>query len=573
MPIFVILVLMLLIAALVSNRVSPPVAFVVALGGFIGLDLISLEGALQNVVNPALVTLVLLILCSLALEKTPFVSGLGDRLLNTGYRRSIARLFLVTSTASALVNNTAVVASLLSTIRRNRFFSASRVLLPLSYASIFGGGLTLIGSSTNMVVNSLAIQEGIHALGFFTFTGLGLIMVGIGALVTALLGKYLLPDHEIISVKSKDYFIEAQIDNHSPLVGRSITANKLRNLGSLFLAEIIRDGRLISPVSPDELLETGDVLVFSGDISSVHLLTQFSGLTLFNETEGLLTENLVEVFISHQSMLVGKTIRDVNFRTQFDAAVVAIRRGNEQLAGRLGEIRLRTGDNLILATGSDFHQRTNLERNFYLVNGLKAERFLTQSQSISVLGAFAITILCAMIGWINLAEGLCFLLAAYLFTGVLTLDEIRRRFPYEMLIIVTATLGIAQVIVHSGAAAMIANGIVAAVGQWGVFGGLLGVYLMALLFTEVINNNAAAAMVFPIAIEVASQWHASPLPFIIAIIFGASASFISPFGYATNLMVFSAGNYQVQDYVRIGLPLSIIYSVIVLILIPMFFPF
>ncbi|MGI9281235.1 MAG: SLC13 family permease [Endozoicomonas sp.] len=573
MPSIVLLILALLVTALVFNKLRPAVAFVSAVGFFIALGYISLESALNKAVNPALITLVLLILVSLALEKTPFVTGLGDKLFKSGYRRSIVKLFVLVSSTSALINNTAVVASLLSTVRKNKHYSASRVLLPLSYASIFGGGLTLIGSSTNMIVNSLAIQEGIGSLGFFTFTKLGLVMALLGCLVIALLGKRVLPDRPTDAVDIKHYFIEARVTDQSPLVGKSISENGLRHLGSLFLAELIREGELISPVSPREKLHPGDVLVFSGDIRSVHLLNQFKGLVLFDDSSESLTDNLSEVFISHQSSLLGKTIRDVNFRTQFDAAVVAVRRGDERLGGSLGEIRLRTGDSLILATGVDFHQHNNLDRNFYLINGLKAKRYLSKNISILVIAGFLLTLLMSLSGFIPLSEGLAFLLGGYLISGVLSLDEIRRRFPFELLTIVTATLAIAEVIISSGTANLIADSLVTVSEHWGVMGALVGVYFMTLLFTEVINNNAAAALVFPIAVEVASRWDAQPLPFIIAIIFGASASFVSPFGYATNLMVYSAGNYRIKDYVRLGLPLSALYSLVVLILIPLFFPF
>jgi di/tricarboxylate transporter len=189
-----------------------------------------------------------------------------------------------------------------------------------------------------------------------------------------------------------------------------------------------------------------------------------------------------------------------------------------------------------------------------------------------MLGFLAVLV-ASLTGVMALTEGLAFLLGGYLISGVLSLDEIRRRFPFELLTIVTATLAIAEVIVSTGTANLIADAVISVSDNWGVMGGLVGIYLMSLLFTEIINNNAAAALVFPIAIEVASRWEAQPLPFIIAIIFGASASFVSPFGYATNLMVYSAGNYRIQDYVRLGLPLSIIYSVTVLTLIPLFFPF
>ncbi|WP_263079357.1 SLC13 family permease [Endozoicomonas sp. Mp262] len=577
MKIIVFATLALLIGALVSGRVRPVLAFTGALGVFVALDLIELESALANVVNPSLVTLVLLILVSLALQKTPLVSGLGNRLLRGGYSRGVCQLFGVVCTASAVVNNTAVVASLISTVSRNRQFLASRVLLPLSYASIFGGGLTLIGSSTNMIVNSLAIQGGYGALGFFTITPLGLVMAGVGCLMTVLLGYRFLPKRQIETRVQQNYFVEARVGEDSPLIGKSIEENGLRHLGRLFLVEVVRNGKLISPVAPGEKLLAGDALLFSGDASAVSLLQKFPGLKLFRGTHDAesspLLNNLAEAYISQQSVLVGKTVRDINFRSQFGAAVVAIRRGSERLEGPLSNIILRTGDSLVLAVGEDFSRHTNLERNFYLINGIEAEPALSPIHSVLVLASFLLTLGLSVIGLLPLMEGLAFLLGGLVITKVLTLAEIRRRFPFEMLVIVAATLGIAQVLLTTGVAGSAASGVNAVFGQWGVYGALVGVYFLALLFTEVINNNAAAALVFPIAMEMANRWEAEPLPFIIALIFGASASFISPFGYQTNLMVFSAGNYRVQDFIRVGLPLSVVYSVVVLALIPLFFPF
>ena len=434
----------------------------------------------------------------------------------------------------------------------------------------------MIGSSTNMIVNSLAIQKGIGELGFFTFTPLGMVMASLGCLLTILLGSRFLPVRRVSASERQHYFVEGRVCPGSPLAGKSIAENGLRQLGRLFLVEVVRGGQLITPVAPSERLAEGDVLVFSGEVGAVQLLKHFPGLQLFNELPqggNPLVANLAEVYISHQSMLVGKTIREINFRTQFDAAVVAIRRGSERLGGSLGDITLRTGDSLVLATGADFRQHNNLARNFYLIDGIETEQCLSASHSLFVLMGFALTLAIAMADIVSLREGLAYLLGAYVVSGALTLEEIRRRFPFEMLAIVAATLGIAQVIVTTGAAGTIAEGISSVAGNWGVMGALVGVYLLALLFTEVINNNAAAALVFPVAIEMAQRWGVDPLPFIIAIIFGASASFVSPFGYQTNLMVFSAGNYRIMDYVRVGLPLSVIYSVVVLTLIPLFFPF
>ena len=349
---------------------------------------------------------------------------------------------------------------------------------------------------------------------------------------------------------------------------------RLRQLEGLFLLEIEREGRLISPVGPAEVLQAGDILVFTGEVARVQALQRFAGLEVFGAgADALLKSNLVEVVLSNESDLANKTLREVDFRTMFDAGVVGIRRGDKRLTGQLGRIPLRVGDSLLLAAGPDFFQHRNLDRNFHILNGSGLRPKLSPAQSTAALSGFALVIALAALDVLPLFGGLLMLLAALLATGLLTLGEMRRRFPFELLVVIGSALAIAGVVERSGAAELMAGWMRAVFDGYGVYAALAGVYLITLVLTEVVTNNAAAALAFPIALGTARAFGADPTPFVMVVAYGASAGFLIPFGYQTHLMVYSAGRYRMRDFLRAGLPVSITYSVVVLALVPLVFPF
>lgn len=330
---------------------------------------------------------------------------------------------------------------------------------------------------------------------------------------------------------------------------------------------------MISPVKPSERLYANDLLIFSGDISQVHLLEAIPGLELDHGVSNLPKHNLTEVVLSPSSALVNKTIRDTNFRSQFDAAVVAIKRGNQRLSGGLGSLILHPGDILVLAVGPDFSQRPNLTRNFIVVNGLKIEQQHIGPRSFFILMGFATSLLAAATGLLSLLDAMLLLVITYLAIGALSAAEIRRRAPLELLLIIGCSLAVAQAMLGSGLADLLAQNIVSIFSAWGVTGALVGIYLTTWVLTELITNNAAAALAFPIALAIAQQFGVDPKPLLLTVAFAASASFLSPYGYQTNLMVFTAGNYRYIDYVRTGLPLALIYGLGVCTMVPWLFDF
>ncbi len=563
-----------LLALLIHGRIAPGVLFTGLAAVYYLLGLVSQGTLLASYSNPALMTLIVLLLVSLALERSPLLDYMSNRLLKGRETFATLRLTLATAGFSAFLNNTAVVGALLGVISRQNHLPASRLLIPLSYASVLGGITTLVGTSTNLVVNSFVIGAGMAPLGMFVFALVG-VPVALACLLVLLFSARLLPRHSSNdNTLQQPFFLEAQVVESSPLVGRSIGENGMRSLDGLFLLEIVRGDRLISPAAPTEVLEVGDTLIFTGETGKVQVLQRFEGLHVFGRrADALLGSNLVETVISNESDLANKTLRDVDFRTMFDAGVVGIRRGEKRLEGQLGRIPLRVGDCLLLAVGPDFRQHRNIARNFHVLDqSLQAPR-LSNRQSQFALGGFGLVIALSALEILPLFSGLLILMAAMLLSGLLTLGEMRRRFPFELLLIIGSALTIARVLEDSGAAALIATAVGAVFDGYGAYGALIGIFLLTLVLTELVTNNAAAALAFPIAVTTAKALGVDPMPFVMVVAYGASACFLMPFGYQTHLMVYSPGRYRTLDYLKVGLPVSVTYSVLVLVLVPRVFPF
>ncbi|MGE6580270.1 SLC13 family permease [Vreelandella aquamarina] len=573
-PWAVLLSITLLLVLLMSGKIKPAIAFVSLAAGYLLVGFIDTSTLLVQYSNPALATLLLLLLVSLALERSPLLDWLSKHLLKGHPKLATARLMGSTAVLSAFLNNTAVVAAFLGAITRQQGIAPSRLLIPLSYASILGGITTLVGTSTNLVVNSFNLNASGSELGMFQFSLVG-IPVALITLAVLLWRANALPHRRPEDTEEKlSYFLAADVEAESPMIGQSIEQNGLRSLDGLYLLEIERQGRLISPVAPDEQLQADDTLVFTGEVSKVQALQRFPGLNLFgHQADNLLATNLVEVVISHESELAGKTLQDVDFRSMFSAGVVGIRRGDKRLEGQLGKIPLRVGDCLLLAVSADFRQHRNLDRNFHLLSGSFTRPQLNRKESLITLGGFATVISLAAANWLPLFHGLLILLGALLLLKVISMAELRRRFPFELWLIIGSALAIAQALENSGAAALLADGMQAVFSGYGIYAAFIGCYLLTLVLTETVTNNAAAALAFPIAWSTAHAFGADPLPFVMAVAYGASACFLIPFGYQTHLMVYSPGRYKITDFFKIGLPVSLTYSAAVLLITPLVFPF
>ncbi len=569
---FVIAVVVGLIAGLVVTRLSPVKVFASALGVLYFTGFITTEQVLNKATNLGVVTLLALLLVSLGLEKLNVLTSLSNRLLHPNLGISILRLGLVTALSSAFLNNTAVVATLAGGVQRNKIHRPSKLLIVLSYTAIMGGTMTLIGTSTNLIVNSFLLDSGGSGFNLFDFFPIGAVATLAGLLTLAVFAKTL-PDHTVGDKAITDYLLEAEVTEDSNLIGKSVADNGLRDLNGLFLVEIVRDGQLITPVTPREVLHASDKLIFSGDVTRLHVLDEFDGLRSFAMEEGLLRSNLTEVIVLPGATVEGRTIKASGFRSLFDAAVVGVSRAGLPLSGKLGEIVLRAGDSLILAVGPDFRRRNNLRRNFVVIDSKIDSGRISGSQSSGMLLGLAMVVIGAALGWFELVSGLALLLTFMLATGSVSVRELRRRFPFDLWLIITSALCVSQALADTGLIALILAGAEDMLGNLNPIYALVAVYLVTLIMTELMTNTAAAALIFPLAASFAGALQVDVMPFAAAVAFGASASFLTPFGYTTNLMVQNMGGYRLADYLRIGAPVSLAYTAVALTLIPRVFPF
>ena len=570
-PTLVALIVATLIVMLIFSRLSPSLLFTAAMAACVLVGPIDMQTVISKATNEGLVTLLLLLMVSIGLERLPWLLALSNKAVKGSLPRTLLSLSGMTMLFSAFVNNTAVVATLAGTLRKNPYHAASQILLPISYAAILGGTLTLIGTSTNLIVSSFLEDVTGEGIAFFAFLPVALPAAMAGLLAMLLMHK-VLPRSDQDGLPFNEFLIEMIVGDDSRLIGKSVAENGLRDLGELFLVELVREGRLLTPVSPGEQLEAGDRLIFSGDVSKVGILERFHGLRSFAIDQGLLGTNLTEVVLLPGAAVIGQTIKDSEFRSRFDAAVVGVHRDGERLSGQLGNITLRAGDSLMLAVGPDFQKRSNLSRNFLVVDSSVASHSLSSGKSFTVAAGMFMAVGCSVLGWVPLATGLMFLLLLMLALKLFSAAELRRRFPFEMWLIVSSALAISQAVMDSGFMGHAMTFLGPLIGSVPPIAMLILVYLLTLAMTELITNNAAAALMFPLGYTLALTAGLDPMAFVMAVALGGSASFLTPYGYTTNLMVQNLGGYTRADYLRFGWLISLSYSIVVLVLLPRVFP-
>lgn len=573
--IIVSLSLLVFLFFLVRSKINPALLFFALACEFYLLGFLETKSFLGNFTNKSLITLIVLLLVSITLEKVHFIAKLPSLILKEdSYRLTLFRMSTIVTFMSAFLNNTAIVAMLMGPLKNKKKISASKFLIPLSYFSIFGGTITLIGTSTNLIVNSFVIEAGLKPLKMFDFFIVGMAIAIAGTLTVVYYAPKLLPNIDNTDEeKQENYFLEAKVQKKSKLIGKSVHENKLRNLDNLFLAEILRNNTLISPVTPDYIIKKDDILFFTGDVLDVEMLKQFDGLELYRDNIKTSLENTVEVILSHNSTLINKSVKQANFRAKFNAVIIAMKRGDKKLSGKIGKQILQAGDKLILATGSDFKTRTNIKKNFYIASDFHISNQLNSMQSKLVIFGFGLVILLSAFGILPLLHGLLILLGIFLIFNFTNLEQLKRLFPFDLILIIGSALGIAHVLYTSGLAKDLADIILHIGSIFGIYGSFVGIFLLTSLLTEIMTNNAAAALSFPIALATAQNADVNPLPFIMAVAYGASASFMSPYGYQTNLMVYGVGGYSLKNFLSIGSRVFVVHTLVAIGIIPIVFPF
>jgi len=560
----------------------------VMIGGVVLLlaaGVIAPDEALKGMSNEGMITVAALFVVAAAVERTGALAVLVDRAL--GRPRSLAaaqvRTMVGPSLLSAFMNNTPVVALMVPAIRdwaKKHRLSVSKLLMPMNAAVVLGGLCTLIGTSTNVVVSGLVEDKRGVPLGMFDITPLGLALLGAGLAYLLVASRWLLKDRRPPMSQSDDprqYSLEMLVEPGSPLVGRSIEEAGLRHLDNLFLMEIDRGGHVMAAVEPTERLEAGDRLVFVGVIDSVVELQKIRGLRpatdqVFKLDDPRSERRLVEAVVSNTCPLVGRTIREGRFRSTYGAVVIAVARNGERLQMKIGDIALEPGDTLLLEAGPAFLDRQRSSRHFYLVSEISDAVAPRHDRAWIACTILAAMVLAAALDLVPMVAAALVAACGVVATGCISSTEARRSIEWESLLLIAASFGLARAMEKTGLAAAVAESTIAAAGDHPHLV-LAALYLVAMLFTELMSNNAAAVLTFPIAWQTAADLDVSPLPFVMAITVAASCGFATPMGYQTNLMIYGPGGYKFSDYVRFGGPLNLLVMALTVALAPLLWPF
>ena len=567
---------------LARDLMAPAAAMV---GGMIALLLAGVIGtgdALQGFSNPAPITVAALYVLARAVDKTGGLQPLVNAALggSTSPRWSLLRLLSPTAAASAFLNNTPIVAMLAPQVTEwaeRRGISPSRYLMPLSFATILGGVITVIGTSTNLVVSGLMEQQGLGAMGMFEIGRIGLPVAVAGLAIVVILAPLVLPERRqprraLEGEGAREFVVSMRVVDGGPLDGRAVEEGGLRHLQGVFLVEIERAHDVIAPVGPTTVLRGGDLLTFVGKADLVLDLQNQRGLASAEAKHVARFDThhhtFYEVVIGPASPLVGKTLRQVEFRGRYQAAVVAIHRAGQRVSGKLGEVRLKVGDTLMLLTDPGFGARWRDSHDFLLTARVGGTPPAVARKAWIVGVIVAGVVLLAGSGMLPILQASLVAGVLLVVLGVLTAGEARGAVDLDVVLVIAASFALGAAIERSGLADVAAGQVVGSFAPLGPRGILLGVVLATVLLTEVITNNAAAVLVFPIGIAAAERAGLDPRGVALAIAVAASASFLTPIGYQTNTMVYGPGGYRFGDYARLGAPLTIIVILVTVVVAP-----
>ncbi len=572
----------IMMGGLVALAVVP----VPAPGGGLTFGVLTPGETFSGFANQALAAVGALFIVSAALRETGALELTIVRVFGRARheRGGLARICPPVAALSAFLNNAPIVAMMTPVVidwARRRGLSPSRLLIPLSYSSILGSVTTVIGTSTTLTVAALVIETQMPEIGFFELAPVGLPIALAGLLYLQYVAPRLLPDRkdptEQLGEHRREYTASMIVREDCPLVDQSIEEAGLRQLPGLFLVEIDRRGRVLTPVSPDEQICAGDRLVFAGVVSTIVELQRIRGLVPATDEEEPAPNHpghrLIEAVVSLSSPLVNQSIRDANFRTVYDAAVIAVHRNGERVAGKIGEIVLRAGDTLLVQGAPGFVRTHRNSPDFYLTSEIAETTAPRYDRAWLAIGVLVAMVLTASLGLFPIS------IAAFLAAGVLIGTRCisgraaRASVVWSILVVIGAGLGMAAALVKTGAADAVASVIVAAAGNLGPLAALAVVYAAGLVLAEVLHHNAAVAIMFPIAVATANQVGADPRPFIMAVAVAGCCAFATPVTYQTHLIVYGPGGYRFTDFAKVGLPLDLVCATIAIAVIPFVWPF
>jgi len=574
---FTAIVIVLMTIALIKEIYKPSFILFISLIILHLGKVISINETFSGFSNRGMLTVAVLFIVAYALQSSTSFALLIEKLL--GNRKNgfvYFRLMFPVSLFSAFLNNTPIVASLIPIIKRwakKNDLPVSKFLIPLSYAAILGGICTLIGTSTNLVVHGLLLDQGLEGFSFFELGKAGLPIVIISTLYFALIGHRLLPDRKDVILKlgesTREFVAEVKVNSQYPYVGKTIEEANLRHLKGLFLFQITRNKERITPVSPKEKIYIDDRLFFTGLPETIYELLKTPGLTQIKDPEFDLKNmdsdksKTYEAVISNYSPLVGQNVRESKFRTKYNAVILAIHRNGQRINKKVGDIVFQPNDTLLILANKDFYNKWYHSTDFSLISPSVSEYSKPRKKgnlALLLMGLMIVAVSSGIIKSMLIAASIT--AGLMIATNIVSLNDAKRSIDFDVLIVIASSFGIGKAIANSGIADIAANFIINSLHGYGIIGIIAGIFFITSLYTEIITNNAAAALIFPIVMSISTKMNLDPKPFMIVLAIGASSSFATPIGYQTNLMVYNPGGYKFRDFLKTGLIMNILVGVV-----------
>ena len=570
-PYFVIGILLVMFFLIYTEWIQPTVSFLLAVVAFIILGILSPGDVLIGFSNQSIASVVILVLITAGIRSNFNTERLLDRVFGRvkSYRGFLAGMLTKVAVLSSFVNNTPVVVLMTPYVfewGKNNRISPSKLLIPLSYATIVGGMITLIGTSTTLVLNGFMLENGIAGL-----HSLDLLLVGASVALSVILfmvifAQYILPDNkdliEDFKSNQREYLIEKRLAGDSGLIGKTVAEGRLRNLSGVYLVEIVRADEIISPVRPQEVIEKDDILIFAGKNDPIVDLKLKELGIIYPEQASVDPDKqirIVEGVISANSSINGKTVKESDFRERYDAAVVAVHRNGEPLSGKIGNIKLRAGDVLLMYAGDQFFNRADLYKDIYVISGDQTE-IQPRRSSVKRLTAIAvISLLLLVTQAFNLFTSLLIIFVLMSGMKLITVKNIKRDLDINMVAILVLSISIGEAIIRTGTGEVLAHEVIRWLQPYGSVAILAGVMVFTTLLTSFITNVGAVAITFPVVLAVTNSMGIDGTPFYLGLAYAASAAFLTPIGYQTNLIVFGPGGYRFRDFLRFGFPVVILY--------------
>ncbi len=543
------------------------------------------DDAFHGFANAGLITVAVLFVVAEGVRLTGAVEFIGQMLLGKpkSVSRAQSRVMFPTAFASAFLNNTPVVAMMMPVISdwcKKYQLSVSKLLIPLSFSAVLGGLCTLIGTSTTLVVNDLLVKASGRSLSMFEIGQVGLPATVLGLIYIVVSSRWLLIDRKPAITPLDDpreFTVEMLVESGSPLVDKTIEEAGLRHLAGMYLMEIDRQGHILAAVSSEERLQANDRLIFVGIVESVVELRNIPGLIpatdLHFQLDGPRSERiLIEAVVSNSCPFAGMTIRDAKFRGRYGAAVVAVARDGQRVNKKIGDIVLQPGDTLLLEAHRSFRELQRNSRDFFLVSAVEDSAPRRHELAWVARLILALMVFCVFLGLLSMLKAAMVAAGLMIATGCCRGSEAKRSIDWGVLLVMGAGMGIGQGMEKSGAAVLVANSLVGLAGKEPLIA-MAAIYAVTMVFTNLITAKAAAVLIFPVAVATAQNLDANIMPFAISVMIAAAASFATPIGYQTNLMVYGPGGYRYSDYLRIGGPLSLIVWAVTMVIAPIAWPF